>query len=88
MTSSLPPVRGRMGGGLGMGMRGSHLPPVAAGAALAATGTPATAQWGVAYSDTAVTASGGTAPYSVSGLPSGLSGSFVGGALTISGTPV
>jgi hypothetical protein len=59
----------------------------AAAGAFAVTGSPTTGQWGTTYSDSGITAAGGTTPYNVSGLPSGLSGSFAGGVLTISGTP-
>lgn len=59
----------------------------AAGGGFAVIGTLDAAQFKVAYSDS-LTVSGGTAPYSVSGLPAyGPVANVSGGTITFSGTP-
>lgn len=53
----------------------------------AAGATLAAAQWGSTYSQTASVSTLGAGPYTITGLPYGLSGSVTGGVLTVSGTP-
>ncbi|RXR28967.1 cadherin repeat domain-containing protein [Sphingobium fluviale] len=56
-------------------------------ASLTVTGTLDPAQFNVAYSDS-LTVSGGTVPYSVSGLPPyGISATIIGGTISFTGTP-
>ena len=63
----------------------------AATAAIASSGPAPAAldagQWGIAYSKTASVSTLGAGPYTITGLPYGLSGSVSGGVLTVSGTP-
>ena len=63
----------------------------AATAAIASSGpapaTLAAGQWGSAYSQAASVSTLGAGPYTITGLPYGLSGSVSGGVLTVSGTP-
>ncbi len=59
---------------------------VTASGAMTVSGTPSNAFWDSFYTQT-LTVSGGTAPYTVSGLPPGLTATESGGVITITGTP-
>lgn len=51
------------------------------------TETLSNAQWGASYNDTADISSLGAGPYTVTGLPYGMTYTIAAGVITVTGTP-